>query len=270
MRQTVFIWLVACGLCISCASTKPTAKSRSSKVRAVYIDGMRDLLGGRYSESLHSFNVVSRSPGYVKYAALARLRIGDALLLQQKYDAAVEIYRSFLKQYEGNSNVPYARFRIGQAFYAQIAGEWFLSPPGFEREQVPVRRAKRALKKFVRLYPSHPLVSQARKLLNDCDRRLYDHEMYVVDFYESRKKPRAIVQRLEVVFQTYPARAATEENVLLLARSYARIRAFYKAAYMYQAYLKRYPKGSYRAQAVKSLKLLQTEHKKSSSKSKGS
>ena len=242
---------------MACASSLPSRGADvNDQARARYLVGMEELLSGNYTEAIQHFQQVSKNPGYVSYAALARLRIGDALFLQEKFDAAVELYRSFIKGFEGNPNTGYARFRIGHAFYEQIPAEWFLSPPVHERQQTHVVFAQRALRRFVELYPAHRLVPQAVKMLDDCEKKLYEHEIYVARFYRKRDEPAAVVQRLERAFRKFPELAGSEENYMILAQALARTKALDKAIAMYQAYIDRFPDGEYRRQAHESLRVL--------------
>ena len=261
LRVIVLISAAWCALgCTQRHKTRPAGElSRvGSQARVRYLAGMEELLGNNYAEAVQQFQQVVKNPGYVKYAALARLRIGDALLLQEKYAEAIDVFQSFLKQFEGNPNSGYARFRIGHAYYEQIPSGWFLAPPVHEREQIHVRRAARALRHFVEFYPGHPLVLQARTMLDRCENLLYEHEAYLVAFYHKRQKPRAVILRLVGMFKEFPERAATEENFLELGRAYVTIGDARRATLMYQAYLERFPKGKYIDQARKSLRVLRS------------
>jgi len=255
MRYVVAIVLGA--IVVGCGTTHGSQQtSITDRARARYVTGMQELVAGNYTEAIMEFNQVAKNPGYVSYAALARLRVGDALFLQEKYDAAIEVYRSFLKQFEGNSNTGYARFRIGHAYYEQIPADWFLAPPVYERQQTAIISAKRALQRFVDLYPAHKLVVKAKALLGQCRKKLYAHEIYVARFYRKRDKPAGVVQRLEWAFRNFPELAGTEDNYLALAQALAKTSAVRKAAAMYEAYLERFPKGRYRQQAIESLRVL--------------
>jgi outer membrane protein assembly factor BamD len=249
--------LVAVGLLVSACSTTPTrSRSATAQAKDRYLVGIDEMTSGNYTEAIVAFQQVVKSPGYIKYSAMARLRIGDCLFLQEKYDAAIEHYRSFLKQYEADPNAPYARFRIGHAFYEQIPAEWFLAPPAHEREQNFARNAANALRRFVTLYPAHHLVAGAREMLDDAERKLYDHEIYVAEFYRSRDKYAGVVLRLEKAFSKFPDLAGTEDNYMMLGQAYARNSQVPQAVATYQAYLERFPGGEFRDQATVSLDAL--------------
>ncbi len=254
-------WALATGLLVAaCANTPVRRRSATDQARDRYQVGVDELVSGNYTEAIIAFQQVVKSPGYIKYAALARLRIGDCLFLQEKYDAAIEHYRSFLKQYEGDPNAAYARFRIGHAFYEQIPADWFLAPPSYEREQNFARNAVNALRRFVMLYPAHRLVADARVMLDDAERKLYEHEIYVARFYHSRDRHAGVVLRLETAFDKFPDLAGTEENYMMLAQAYARTSRMARAEATYEAYLERFPGGDYRSEARESLDVLRQKN----------
>ena len=247
-------------ICISaCASTGNTSNKKAtptSKAMARYLVGMDELMSGNYTEAVVHFQRVMRSPGYVTYSALARLRIGDALFLQEKYDAAIQTYRGFIQQYEANPNVGYARFRIGHAYFEQIPSDWFISPPAFERQQSFVRQASLELRRFLQLYPGDRLAPKAQEMLDDCERLMYEHELYVARFYNKRDKYEGVVLRLERAFRNYPDFATTEDNYMMLAQAYAKSARVAQARSMYEAYLDQYPDGDRRTEAKERLQEL--------------
>lgn len=244
---------------VSCGSSRVATDQKAtptSKALARYIIGMDELVSGNYTEAVVHFQRVMRSPGYVKYAALARLRVADALFLQEKFDAAIQTYRGFIRQYEANPNVGYARYRIGHAYFEQIPSEWFITPPAFERQQTFVRQAAQELRRFLQLYPGDRLASKAQEMLDECERLMYEHELYVARFYNKRDKFEGVVLRLERAFRNYPDFATTEDNYMMLAQAYAKSARVAQARSMYEAYLDQYPNGDRRTEAQERLQEL--------------
>ena len=230
-----------------------TLEQQNQEALQQYMDGMEELLAGNYSEAIELFNAVAKRPSYIKYSALARLRTADAILLKESYESAIMMYQNFLKQYEGHPESGYASFRIGQAYFTQIPSDWFLAPPVYERQQTHMEYAQRTLRKFIKEYPAHRLVPQARGMLNKCNRIAFDHELYVAKFYESRDKFHGVVQRLEGLFEQFPRWSATEENVLMLANAYSKTERYSDASFMYRVYLERFPNGGSRSEVQRKI-----------------
>jgi outer membrane protein assembly factor BamD len=100
-------------------------------------------------------------------------------------------------------------------------------PPSYEKDQGPVRDALRELAAFVAAFPRSPYLEKAKKLEEDCIRRLAEHEIYVADFYMRRDHPLASVGRLEgLVRGDFLPKLATEasgeasERLSTVARAY--------------------------------------------------
>jgi outer membrane protein assembly factor BamD len=258
------IALCIVGLLAGCAPAASGTTDPGELVKRAYLAGMESMKDGDYEEAIGLFKRVMRVPGYVRLAANARLRIGDALFLQDKYEQAITTYRTFLREYEGDENAGYAYFRIGHAYYQQIPGDWFLAPPRYERQQSAVQQAAAALRQFVRLYPTHALAQQGQAMLDECQQQLYEHEAYVARFHFERNKPAGVVQRLERAFDRYPEHASTEDNFLMLAKAYVETDRVSAARSMYRAYLDRFPAGEHRATASESLSLLEQLEKRES------
>lgn len=243
---------------LSGCGTTSASRGRAEDVgRERYLLGVEALSSGDFEEAISHFRQVMRIPGLVQLGANSRLRIADALFMQEKFEAAITSYRNFIKEYPTDANAGYAQFRIGHAFYEQIPSDWFLAPPRYERQQNFVRQAASALRQFVRLYPTHPLAEQGQAMLDDCEEQLLAHELYVARFYFERSKPYGVVQRLERAFERFPEHAGTEDNYMMLARAYADTERLDAARSMYQAYLDRFPAGQFRGAAETSLRSLE-------------
>ena len=189
--------------------------------RLAYFEGMKDLVSGNYTAAVAQFNVVARSPKYVHYAALARLRIGDALFLQERYKEAIQTYRAFMGQYESDPNLPYARYRIASCYVEQMPDEWFLSVPSEEIDQQTTREAVRELTEFLNLFPTSRFAGDGRRMLVEARQMLFEHELFVAEYYEDRDLWRAVAWRLDEAIRDFRDLALTPEIVLRMSDAYA-------------------------------------------------
>ena len=255
------VTIVGCDMAATGASTRRISPTESA--RNVYFAGMEELVDGNFTQSMELFNQVARSPRYVRHAALARLRLGDSLFFQERYEEAIEIYRSFTAQYGSDANLPYARFMIASAYFERIPSEWFLTPPAYEKDQSMTRQAVRELQGFLKTFPTSRFAPAAREKMAEARVMLLDHELYVAEYYDVDEHARAVAWRLDHAIKMYGATATTEENVWRMADAYALaaedatadedlVRAGKDradAARSYALYLDKFPKGARRADA---------------------
>jgi len=231
--------------------TGPVATARRS-----YFEGMEELVAGNNHQAVAIFSAVARSPRYVRHAALAKIRVGDAYFQDQRYEEAAQAYRSFVAQHGGDPNVPYARFRIASCYFHRIPdGVWF-EPSDHERDQTSTRSATRELNGFLRAFPTSRFAAQAREMLTEVTSMLLAHQIYVADFYESREKPRAVAWRLDHAIKTFPEVAKTPEIVWRMAKAYDTAEEQADAARGYATYIESFPEGPQVAEAKRRLEAI--------------
>ncbi len=232
-----------------CASAGPTGQGVKDSARRAYYEAMTDLVDGNFIQATQRFQEVSRSPRYVRYAALAKLRIGDALSLQGRHQEATEVYRAFISQYKSDPNLPYARFQVAASSFHRIPGEWFASPPAYEMDQTLTRQAEAELKGFLDTFPTSRFAAEARRMLAEAREMLFEHEVYAADFYASRDQWQAVAWRLDKAIEHYPELGLTDPLVWRMASAYAKAGDQAQAAKSYGLYLRRFPDGAHKAEA---------------------
>ena len=180
----------------------------------------RALLNFRRGDCLNAeptFREIRREFPYSRFAALSELRIGDCQFKNEAYPEAIQTYRQFVRIRPSHKEVPYARFRIAEAYYNQIPGGWFMTPPAHERDQSAARDALIQLRRFVVDYPSDQRVPDANKLMEECMKMLAAHELYVARFYMKRKAYRGSSLASKVCLPRTPAARVEPQALLLLA-----------------------------------------------------
>jgi outer membrane protein assembly factor BamD len=246
-------------LASACASGRDLrAEGVEDTARLAYYQAMVELVDGNYIEATNLFQKVARSPRYVRYAALSKLRIADALFVQDRNAEAAEVYRGFLSQYKGDPNVPYARYRLAASFYNRIPSDWFLAPPAHENDQTLTRQAEAELKGFLSAFPTSRFAPDARVMLGQARRMLFEQELYAANFYEGREKWRAVAWRLDTAIEVYPEFAMTDPLVWRMASAYARIENDGQAARAYGMYLKNFPDGVHKVEAKRRMESIRT------------
>ena len=247
-------WSLACAVALGIAASgfaltgcatpgAPLPSDVKDPARRTYYEGMRELADADYVKATTLFQTVAASPRHVKYAALAKLRLGDTLFHQGRYAEATEIYRGFVQQHNADPNLPYARFRVAECYYERIPGEWFASPPAHEFDQTLTTQAEAELKGFISTFPTSAFAPAARKMLVEARKMLLRHELYAVDFYADEDKWQAVAWRLRDAIESYPELATTDDLVWRLASAWDKVGDRVESARALGLYLAKFPTG---------------------------
>lgn len=226
LPRRIAVGLLAIAAACSTGSSGSLSKTGKSKLnpeddaRTAYEKALLDFRRGDCLSAEPTFRDIRREFPYSRFAALAELRIGDCQFKNKSYPEAIQTYRQFVRIRPSHKEIPYARFRIAEAFYNQIPGGWFMTPPPHERDQSAARDALIQLRRFVVDYPDDQRVPDANKLMEKCMSLLAAHELYVARFYVKRDAYRGAISRLRGLLTAYPGSGVEAEALLLLAQIY--------------------------------------------------
>lgn len=243
MAVGLLLGVVALGMPVGCALPGPATTTAEETARRSYYEAMEELVAGNYVHATQLFQKVSRSPSYIRHAALARLRMGDALFLQQHFEEAIEAYRGFVSQYGSNPNLPYARYRIAICYFRRIPGQWIIVPPRHEKDQSMTRQAVRELEGFVRTFPTSSFAEDAKAKLAEARRILLTHELYVADYYAKQERWLAVAWRLDAAIRDYPELTGEPDLFWRRAEAYQGAGEAEEAARAFRSYLEVFPDG---------------------------
>jgi len=229
---------------VGCAKTQQDkgARAISRTAKASYDLGLDELSRGNYTEAIHHFQTVAKSPRYVKWSSLAKLRLADCLFFQQNFGQAAEQYLSFINQYRGNQNIPYAQYMIGVSYFEQIPSDLFFLPPPFERDRTALKKARAELTIFVDTFPRSQYLDDGREKLARVIDLQFAYNDYVARYYEQRKEPSGAIVRLQHALEAFPVRANTADTYLRLGKAYVATDKVGMAYVTYQTFLNKFPK----------------------------
>jgi outer membrane protein assembly factor BamD len=217
-------WISLLALAIACGGgSGQTGKSTldpDDDARTGYEKALLDFRRGDCLSAEPTFREIRREFPYSRFAALAELRIGDCQFKNEAYPEAIQTYRQFVRIRPSHKEIPYARFRIAEAYYNQIPSGWFMTPPTHERDQSAARDALIQLRRFVVDYPDDQRVPDANKLMEKCMSVLAAHEFYVARFYLKREAYRGVISRLKGLLASYPGSGVEPRALLLLGQVY--------------------------------------------------
>ena len=239
--------LLGLGLALACGGGSGTGKSGKSLLKAdddARTAYERALLNFRRGDCLNAeptFREIRREFPYSRFAALSELRIGDCQFKNEAYPEAIQTYRQFVRIRPSHKEIPYARFRIAEAYYNQIPGGWFMTPPAHERDQSATRAALIQLRRYVVDYPNDRRVPDANKLMERCMAMLAAHEYYVARFYLQRDAYRGVISRLKGLLAAYPGSGVEPKALLMLGEVYLRTENVESAKATFNELVQRFP-----------------------------
>jgi outer membrane protein assembly factor BamD len=213
------VWLTLLSLAMACSGSSGTGKSTldpDDDARTGYEKALLDFRRGDCLSAEPTFREIRREFPYSRFAALAELRIGDCQFKNEAYPEAIQTYRQFVRIRPSHKEIPYARFRIAEAYYNQIPSGWFMTPPSHERDQSAARDSLIQLRRFVVDYPEDQRVPDAHKLME-------------------------MISRLKGLLASYPGSGVESEALLLLGLVYLETDEVEAARLTFNEILQRFP-----------------------------
>ncbi|HET7826112.1 MAG TPA: outer membrane protein assembly factor BamD [Anaeromyxobacter sp.] len=218
-----------------------------------YNAGVELLNDKTYPEAEKFFEYVKTKYPFSKFAPLAELRIADSKFAQDNFAEAVEAYKQFVQLHPNHEDVDYAEFRQGLAHFKEAPSQFALFPPAYEKDQRQLQRASEILTKFLEKHPKSKYASEARKVLDQANARLSEHEWYVAEFYFKRKRWAGAVGRYEALVDKYPGSKHEPEALMKLAQAAMEMDEKFRARTALQKLIVKHPQDPRRPEAEKRL-----------------
>ncbi len=247
--------LVALGLAACGAKSGTGAVDYSVSAQKNYEKGLKELENKDWVAASKYFGFIKSRFPYSKYAVLAELRLADAEFGAEQFLEAIDSYRLFIKFHPTHEMVAngYASYKIGEAYYKQLPGDFWLFPPSYEKDQSSTEDAANELKSFLDKYPDSPYRDKAKDILVKVGKKLADHEWYVAKYYWDRNKPMGTVLRLRRLLERYRGVGYDEEALWLLGRAYVAVDMRDRAKRTWQELVTKYPKSDRAGEARSAL-----------------
>jgi outer membrane protein assembly factor BamD len=226
-----------------------------------YEKGLKELENKDWVAASKYFGFIKTRFPYSKYAVLAELRLADAEFGAEQYLEAIDSYRLFIKFHPTHEMVAngYASYKIGEGYYKQLSGDFWMFPPSFEKDQSSTEDAGNELKSFLDKYPESPYRDKAKQIVVTVGKRLADHEWFVARYYWDRGKPMGTVIRLRRLLERYRGVGYDEEALWLLGRAYVAVSMPDRARGVWSELVDKYPKSSRAGDAKSALSNLHAE-----------
>lgn len=253
-RRLFALLLVPTLSCVSVSTTQDVKYSETAKGN--YEAALKAMKRGNYEDATKYFEEVRLRYPYTVYAALSDLGLADADFERQRFPEAAEGYRAFVRLHPAHPKIPYAEFRIGEAYFKDIPSNLFIFPDPSEKDQASARDAYRTLGDFLRDFPDSEYVPKATELRKKVRALLARHEMAVADFYIRRDKWGGAIERLRTLIDTYPGDALEGDAMWKLANAQVSADKKDEAKRTLEAFLEKFPNSPHTPGATALMKKL--------------
>jgi outer membrane protein assembly factor BamD len=212
--------LTGCGLL-------PEAKDETATWSAerLYQAAHDALLEGNYTRSIKLFETLEARFPYGRFAQQAILESAYANYRAGETAAAVAACDRFIRTYPNHPNVDYAYYLKGLVHFREDQGllGYVYEPDLSEREPKAMRESFGAFRELVAKFPDSRYAEDSRARMKYLTNALALYEVKVGQYYFSRGAYVAAANRAQAALTNYPRTAASEEALVLMQQSYAKL-----------------------------------------------
>lgn len=258
-------WLMGQSTCDVRSPMRRTIKTYGKNAQQLYKTGRKLLKNGNYLDARKVFITIKTKFPFSSYATLADLSIGDTYFKAGKFLRAIDIYKLFTKLHPTHIKSGYAAFQVGECYNKLRPWEFFIVPPPHHRDSTNSRQAIRAFRSFIRRFPTHKRVPEARKKMIASLNLLAKHELHVAKFYHRKRKYRATLWRMEHILRKYPNVPLASEARFRKAKALFELKRFTEAQNAFSEVIQRHPKTHFARMAKSKISEIKRKHPKSKS-----
>ena len=185
---------------------------------------------------VHAFEVEPNSAA----GRQALLLAADALYLDGGTTNLVQAeakYRDFLNRFPTSEKGGYVQYQIGNTLYDRMEKP--------DRDQATTHEALQAYQELIRIYPDSEYADKAEERIAEIRTRLAEHELHVGRFYYRYGLPKATVERMEFLLESYPEYSGKDEVYFLLGGGYARMGEVEKGREWFSKLREEYPQSEF-------------------------
>lgn len=219
MKRSVALFvllLAACSL-----ADKPDPKTGWSAEK-LYRDAKEALDSGQYDLAIKRYETLEARFPYGRYSQQGQLEIAYAYYKQSEQASAVAAAERFVKLHPNHSNVDYAYYLKGLAYFNEDLGLLgrMARQDRTERDPKSARDSFDAFKELVQRFPDSLYAPDALARMKYLVNALASHEVHVARYYMKRGAYVAAANRAQYALKNYPQAPAQEEALLIMVQAY--------------------------------------------------
>lgn len=199
----------------ACSSKKDEAEKPPESAEKLYNDAIEKLGEKEYKSAVTAFEEVERQHPYSEWAVKSEIMAAFALYRNAKYEQAVGVLDSFVKEHPGHRDAPYAYYLKGMCYYEQITD--------VGRDQQVTAQAQQALSEVIKRFPDTDYARDAKLKLDLVADHLSGKEMEVGRYYQRQQQYLSAINRFRVVVEKYDTTSHVPEALHRLVECYLKL-----------------------------------------------
>lgn len=236
----------------SCKKKNDTEQLKGYAVSTVYNKAMDYMANGKFYNARRYFEVIIDNAPNSKLFSSAKLGFADAYFFDRGTGAADALpeYLSYLVYFPNNAQAPYAQYMAALCYYTQISSA--------DRDQQYSWKAIEQFNKLKNKYPDSTYAKLCDLKIDNCYKRIAQHEFMVGKFYYKVSTYKACEKRLKTLMEKYPHYYDKEETYFLYGRSLFELKKFDDAAVYYKKLLAEFPNTIQKDRVTEELQLIES------------
>ena len=182
---------------------------------ALYADAERELAKGRHDAARDSLRKILERHPDASQVPEARFLMGESYFRDHEYDRAVKEFETFLAYYPAHRIADLAQYRLARSYFDAM--------PTVERDQGITAKGLAEFKKLLKQYPESRYAPDAIAKIDACRLRLAEKELWIADYYVRQGNFQAALQRYDVILKDYPHTAAAPQALFQKADALTRL-----------------------------------------------
>ena len=220
-----------------CLFDRPIKPPQSGSADQLYKEGVSQMGRKNYRQAIEAFYKLKYDYPTEVAAMIADLKIADAHYADKKYEQAIDSYDDFRKMHPASSYIPYVVYMLGLCNYKLSYS--------IDRDQTYTQKALNEFQYLLTHFPNTPYFWDATEKAKACMKKLFDHELYVGDFYFRIKNYRASLDRYEAALKKYPDVPVEPKNLYRLGILYQKTDRMDEARKAWVSVINNHPKSKY-------------------------
>lgn len=183
-------------------SNTPLKKLKAPQLEEVYAYTQTHKMDGAFLvDLLERLIALSDNHAGVKQY---KLQLADKHYEMHHIEKAAACYEDFAVMYPGSNEAEYVLYKAMVCMF-----ELSLDA---DRDQTNTKKTISLIKEFLKRAKTTELITEANSILQQCHQRLYDHEVYVFNFYAKKKNFVAAQMRLDYIAKSFTETIADLQN----------------------------------------------------------